>query len=373
MSVTQSSLQAEANRMQMSVTGTVNGRQITKHPKKQSLANTPRSAKRDKTDLNPSSSNTRGKRGSHSEQGEKRARERTALIDYLTLTLPDADFLPSGEYDHDQFIDSVNRFFLSSLNLKALPTLRGGKNFYSHSWEIVDRALNPVGFVAYGGNKDTLCVNISGHGCSQIGTAGYMFIYRWLVEQGGRITRVDIAHDFFNGEYDIDDVIDWYKKDLFTTKSGKGARPNATYIDDFGSGKGKTFYVGSRQSGKVFRAYEKGKQLGDRFSEWLRFELELRNTDRDIPKDILLFDSKYLSGAYKALSIVYHEQSYIETQKKTAQISYQHLLKHCSTAYGRFLAVMSSVYDDPQDIIQALIREDKPPKRLNYATLPAVA
>ncbi|UWT36668.1 replication initiation factor domain-containing protein [Neisseria gonorrhoeae] len=39
---------------------------------------------------------------------------------------------------------------------------------------------------------------------------------------------------------------------------------------------GKTYGIGSRESSKYVRIYEKGKQLGDKTSTWTRFEIEFK-------------------------------------------------------------------------------------------------
>lgn len=303
--------------------------------------------------------------------GKQLYKSQVSLIDYLTIVIPDTLFKPleameNGhiDYDHDQFIDAVNKAFLSNINLKAQPNLRGGKNFYSHSWEITDKELNPVGFVAHGGNKDSMCISISGAGTKHIGSAGYLFIQRWLETQGGHITRIDIAHDCFNGEKTIDDALGWFKAGLF--RSGKnGTLPQGKYIDDFGSGAGRTLYIGNRKSGKLMRVYEKGRQLGDKESLWTRFELELRSTDRIIPPNILRIHSEYLSGSYECLTWVEIEQSYVKTQAKTAKVTFEHLKKHCKIAYGRLFNVMSLFYDSPEQILELIIRDDGFPRRLS--------
>ncbi|MDR0848010.1 MAG: replication initiation factor domain-containing protein [Propionibacteriaceae bacterium] len=43
-----------------------------------------------------------------------------------------------------------------------------------------------------------------------------------------------------------------------------------------GHPKGCTLYVGSRKSAIFLRCYEKGKQLGDPVSDWVRVELQVR-------------------------------------------------------------------------------------------------
>ena len=70
------------------------------------------------------------------------------------------------------------------------------------------------------------------------------------------------------------------------------------------------------------RVYEKGKQLGDTSSPWVRWELELHNRDRIIPWDVLLEPGKYLAAAYPCMDwvsagmmkityylLIYHQRS----------------------------------------------------------------
>jgi phage replication initiation protein len=87
------------------------------------------------------------------------------------------------------------------------------------------------------------------------------------------------------------------------------------------SGKGRTFYVGSRKNGKFFRAHEKGRQLGDKNSEWVRLEVEFKSVDRELLYDILLMPGAYMAAAYPALSWIEQEQVRIKTKQKTAQIT----------------------------------------------------
>ena len=51
---------------------------------------------------------------------------------------------------------------------------------------------------------------------------------------------------------------------------------------------GKTFYVGTPNSSRLVRVYDKGCEQGDNTNRWVRFELQLRNRDYIIPHDILI-------------------------------------------------------------------------------------
>ncbi|MDR8305589.1 replication protein, partial [Acinetobacter baumannii] len=64
------------------------------------------------------------------------------------------------------------------------------------------------------------------------------------------------------------------------------------------SGKGRTLYIGVRESGKSCRIYEKGKEKGDPLSEWVRIEIEFKSKDRYLELEMLLSPSQYFVGAY---------------------------------------------------------------------------
>jgi hypothetical protein len=83
---------------------------------------------------------------------------------------------------------------------------------------------------------------------------------------------VDIAADDHDAAcVDLPGAIQAWRDGLFTLS---GRPPKGRLIDDFEGGSGRTFYVGTREGGKLCRVYEKGKQLGDPQSKW-RAEVEL--------------------------------------------------------------------------------------------------
>ena len=310
---------------------------------------------------------------------------RIALIDYLTFVMPAVDFYiqPSDmNLSHEldicleKFAMKVEREILGWLNLGLNLTKKGGRNGYKNSWSIVDSSNNDCGFLAFGDNADkfgneTFCINISGTGTQCIGSLGFKQLYKILVEKGGHLTRIDLAHDCFNGEVTLIEVENWYNAGLFRASS-RGKYPDASLWSDKGSGKGSTFYVGSRESGKLFRAYEKGKQLGDVNSKWVRLEIELRSKKRTIPLDILLDSASYISGCYQCMQFLSLEQSYIETHNQATKISYDHLKEYCRLSYGRFIDLMFSVYETSEEVTQALRRNDGVPRRLNLVTVPVM-
>ena len=93
--------------------------------------------------------------------------------------------------------------------------------------------------------------------------------------------------------------------------AANGRPPRSKLIDDLGSGEGKTLYVGNRKNGKLCRVYEKGRQLGNPSSPWVRVEVEFRNKSRVIPWDTLINPGHYLAGAYPCFAYLSHTQEKI--------------------------------------------------------------
>lgn len=98
-----------------------------------------------------------------------------------------------------------------------------------------------------------------------------------------------------------------------------------------------------RASGKFGRFYEKGKQLGDPNSPWVRVEVEWRSQDRYIPYDILVRPGHYLAGAYPCLAFLNEEQSTIKTVPKAAQIAFDAAVENGKRACGKPINLMMEV------------------------------
>lgn len=307
-------------------------------------------------------------------KGSERNVERIAFIDFLTFTFSVHKMKAlKGYTDMEDFAEQLNKYFLADFGLTYDESIRGGRNGYQHHWKILAKSGKQyldVGYFAFGGNNDTVCVSLSGSGCSSIGSHGFSLIREFLEDVTGKITRIDLAHDCHNGELTLDDVATWYDAGLFRANT-RGKYPNMKLISDCGSNQGSTIYIGSRESGKMFRAYEKGKQLGDKTSKWLRLELELHSTKRGIPYEILDKVGSYLAGAYECMAFLSTAQNRIATNQKAHEISFNHLEEYCRQSYGRFIEVMLAVYDGcPDIVIEKLRRDDALPARLAHHSIP---
>lgn len=200
--------------------------------------------------------------------------------------------------------------------------------------------LLPVAVVAWGGKnqKGKIYVSINGSGCSLIND--WRKPKRFVESVGATITRVDVAVDALHGEFTLDTAQEWYDNKGF---NAGGRRPLYSVAGDWltPTGAGRTFYVGRRKNGKYCRIYEKGKQLGNRDSAWTRFEVELHNTDREIPYDIISHPSEYFSGAYPCCEgLVQHGAQRIKTLRAEFEISLEHLVTFAKIAYGKVFHVL---------------------------------
>jgi phage replication initiation protein len=225
----------------------------------------------------------------------QRASKFALCVDYCTLVFSEewAEQLGLNPQQCTEWLFPGSQMETSPLELRKW-------QFYPMSSYIYGPDGSLVGRLGAGGNAGTVCVSLSGAGCA--------LVKDWLctVVQARRLrahlSRVDVAFDDFEAETfgDIRQVNGWAKEGAFNGR--KGGRPCATrFMDDHHKGAGSTVYVGSRGV-KQLCVYEKGKQLGDPLSPWIRCELRLWSSDCIIPLDILTTPGDYLRGAYALLA-----------------------------------------------------------------------
>lgn len=249
---------------------------------------------------------------------------------------------------------------------------RGGYQGFESSLRLaafVNGEVINVGLIAFGGavQRGRVYVSLTGAGCNLLRAPGDLSAWLQLQTDDGReprITRVDLAVDDMAGRFTVPQVARWYKAGAFDVQ---GRRPSHRCEGDWivPSGAGRTFYVGRRQNGKMLRVYEKGKQLGDRNSPWVRFEVEFRNKDRVIPFNVLVDPDRYFVGAYAPLSRVLDGAgTRIRTVKKSFQISLSALVGHAKTSYGSVVGVLCDVFGNDFAAVVDQLRKPGLPRRL---------
>ena len=208
-------------------------------------------------------------------------------------------------------------------------------------------------------------IDISGAGCARVTSwRDVMVTLAHLADT--KLTRVDLAVDLLNGEYTVEDAVTWYQDGDF---NAGGRMPRHSLMGDWLDPKhGRTLMVGRRENGKALRAYEKGRQLGDFSSPWTRFEVEIRNTDRDIPLDILINCDTYFTGAYRCLErILDVAGTRIATHQKEGEITVEHMTEYARMSYGKLFHVLRA-HVSADDLLESITRPGIP-KRLDRASL----
>ena len=306
----------------------------------------------------PRSVTTGGKNLSREDQGS------LAHIDWLSFTLT-----PPEEDGAAWFWPYLNQLF-GITHMERIERL-GKWNGYDTVFD-----LGGHGLLGFGGKEQrgTLHVSLSGSGCAHI--ADWQAVQDFLESRGARITRVDLAHDDFEGDaVNMESAVGWYHAGLF--KSG-GRNPAHRIEGDWldpGSPKGRTLYIGRKANGKLCCIYEKGKQLGEASSPWTRVEVRLGGKSRSIPLDVLTRPGVYLAGSYpQALGFLSAVQEKIRTVAKVALLSLEAVIHYTRLTVGKVINLLCVIHrGDDSKVVEALRRGGIPKRLENYADfLPAV-
>ena len=113
----------------------------------------------------------------------------------------------------------------------------------------------------------------------------------------------------------------------------------------------------------MFRAYEKGRQLGDPTSKWVRIEGEVRSKDRIIAWDVLCRAGEFLSGLYPALKQLSAVQDKIATTRRISELTLEQSVKVLRTQYGQLLNLLAFRYGgDGNEVLFTVSRPGTPKK-----------
>ena len=301
-----------------------------------------------------------------------------AHIDTLTFT-----FTKEVLIDHETPLDDKHPENVRELAEKLSSTMhtlfgfgiseqKNGINGYKYSF-VMGSHTTKYGVVAFGGSnqKDSIMVHLYGDGLTAAIDGWETRLYNWLdvFAPFAKITRCDLAHDFFEGEYTPDQAYQSWQQGGF---DNRGQRPRARlhgydWLDDKRTG--KTFYVGTPNSSRLVRVYDKGCEQGDNTSRWVRFELQLRNRDYIIPHDILINAGGYLTAAYPVCQELFEQYrdcpAKAERVKKTQEINLEHVVKYASQSSSPCINLMEWLGLSDSEIVKLLKGgKAKQPKRL---------
>lgn len=223
-------------------------------------------------------------------------------IDNISLDQNITETMIGGFTDED-FLSVLVGAFQENIGVTTTGITEQGSDFYKYKQKLCytdDREFKSLGHIAWGGEhqRGSYLVNLTGEFCEYLELNNLNQKLKSIVDRNKMvIKRVDLAHDDYDGIKDLNTCLSLYEMGGFKLRK----QPKIKMIGDFFNDTdpdGRTVYIGSRTSGKMLRVYEKGKQLGDKLSRWVRWEVEFKDSDKTIPSDILVNSTPYFKGAY---------------------------------------------------------------------------
>lgn len=296
--------------------------------------------------------------GPGSNTGQKSvAKDQGAIIDFLTIVFP----LAAAEDVRCTNLDLLLfRIFGFRGEVVAGAIREKQWNFYPLSAVLVDREGELVGRVGMGGNKETICISLSGAGCKWV--SRWEQVYRQLGVLRAKISRVDVAHDDYDGQRL--DVHALRERAAAGDFGEGGCPPRHRFISDEGHGTGCTLYVGGKGH-KELCVYEKGKQMGLPSSPWVRAEVRLYGKHVEVPHDVVVNPAAYLRGAYSVLNgLIQGVCTRLKTIRKQVECSAEAAVAWLNRQAGPMLNVLREAFGHSwADFAEARVLRDGHPGR----------
>lgn len=271
------------------------------------------------------------------------------IVDYLRCTVKRDALIRSEviQASDDESLVMALAFRVANLLGFELGESRKGRDYYDFTWTINGPFGKEAASVSGGGatQRDTFCVTLKGEACTFAAKGWQGRLHEYLSPMDPKITRIDLARDFLNGELSIDEVVGCYEAGEFDYRNrrpsytvhgawrvagmvanivGESRSFSVDGVRSLNGGHSRTFQVGQRDSGKLLRAYEKGHQYKLMSDPWLRVEVELRNVNRIVPFDALIRPADFFAGAYEFCNLILDNKpvpEVVRTGKKVGEAS----------------------------------------------------
>lgn len=305
------------------------------------------------------------------------AEKQLCIIDWISFSVSEDTWNKTAReqlVSDEQFISEASRQLEMIFGFGITTSRDRGMNWFKESWVLGDG----MGFVCFGGQQSKMGVVLTGHGCLHALPGWEARLHHFLTKVAicPTISRIDLAHDDFEGKYLSVEWADaqWDQGGFNMKKGGRPPEPRHLGSWKRPSGKGRTFTVGLRTSSKYTRFYEKGKKEGDRDSKWCRCEVEFSNKSQIIRPDVLLNPSEFFLGAYPCME--YFKQfgetdagSRFEVKRRAAVINHDAAEKWLTIQCGKYFRVWRELYGDKEALDRLCCPdEDYWPKRLRSLT-----
>jgi phage replication initiation protein len=292
-----------------------------------------------KSRLNDVSPNTPVIRG-HSGAGQ-------SSVDWLNATFP------SKSISVGKLMEELRPTlaFRSPLEIKA----EGGRHGFTERYSLRGEYGLELGAIYLGGiaQRDRTMLQITGRGCQSI--KNWWLLKSLLEALDAKITRLDIAVDFTEGQFDIEDAIAMFERGEFSVR---GRKPSVSVAGDWlQKNDGRSLYIGKPDSGKVLCVYEKGLQQKLPLSRWVRFELRLGKRRGDLPLEAIVETDSYFAGAYPALANILPQATpaaVARREKKVTDLSGR--IHHLRRSYkGTIAEALSTTGADRASLMEYLV------------------
>ena len=179
-------------------------------------------------------------------------------------------------------------------------------------------------------------------------------MHSFLLTLVAKVTRIDLCRDFIDGEFTIDEAVNAYLEGQFNVR---GRRPSCRQHGDWlAKQQGRTLYVGHAANGKQARIYEKGKQLGQLNSPWVRAEVQFTGKHKEIPLNVLLKPAGHFAGAFPIFARLSTAAALvIPARRKVRVAELSKKLYHLRKTYGMTVAqALMTEGCTPEDLVDQL-------------------
>jgi len=267
--------------------------------------------------------------------------------------------------------------------------MKHGQTGYKYVKEISLHGM-PIGRIGYGSAHGRNLLTLTGKGCAQL-LSWDDFVHYYNVLEKPRITRIDIALDFFNGEVNHDSVIKAYEDGAFKPANAfkKPTIKTEGSVSGEGINLGRTVYIGNKKSSKFIRCYEKGLERFSKLTQdleeevkasylanlanlecsefeptapetslldWYRLEVQYGNADRELTIDVLTNRDNYFSGAYPYLEdLTKMERKTPKRIPNSLETDIEQMYIHIQNQYGSFLTTELASGKDPLAILKKCV------------------
>lgn len=271
-----------------------------------------------------------------------------AIIDFLRFTLPQAVLGLDQEFRQQLDVVTFLSHFAPESGISVETDRKGGRRLYTHHFQLLTPEGEPCGDVCWGGDRQngTASIELTGAGCARV-AAVRPFAEAWghvrclLATVGAKITRIDVAHDDYEGKRDLATAMAMYEGGSF---DGAFQRPAMNH-QGWNDGSGMSVYIGKKTATKQLVVYEKGREQGlrdgDAGAGWVRWEARFNNRNKEIPLDILEAPWEYMVGQYPALDWISAVMSVMRVAVKRSKANLLGAIRHCKRQYGSLLGLIS--------------------------------